>query len=413
MQETQRHSREADHRRDANRGPQAVQFGAGNIGRGFMGQLLHEAGYHITFIDAAVDLVTALEAEGRYPLRVLDAEQGAAQDLVIDNFSAVLVTDRARTDAAIAAADVVFTAVGVRYLGEIAPVLVSGLRARRAMDAPPLDVYLCENLLDAAGQLCNAVSALISEDERGWLQRRVGFVGTSVARMVPVLPSELRAGQPLLVVADGYHKLPYDAAARRAPQPPIDGMYAVPDFAAEGERKLFIYNMAHAALAYLGHQLGLQYVHQTFDDAAAMQLFRGALDEACAGLAAARPGVFSADQLAETRADILLRFANPMLQDTIDRVGRDPIRKLGRSDRLVGCALMCLRGGVRPHNITAICAAALRYDRAGDPDAERLQTMIRDRGPAQALAGVSGLDPSGDPDRKLISMVMKHYDLGA
>ena len=407
MQESQRQGHEA------NRGREAVQFGAGNIGRGFMGQLLHEAGYHITFIEAAADLVEALEAEGRYPLRVLDAEQGAAQELVIDNFSAALVSDRARTDAAIAAADVVFTAVGVRYLRDIAPVLVSGLRARRAADGPPLDVYLCENLLDAARKLRDAVYALISEDERGWLQQRVGFVGTSVARMVPVLPSELRARQPLLVVADGYHKLPYDGAARRAPHPPIDGMYAVPDFAAEGERKLFIYNMAHAALAYLGHQLDLQYVHQTFDDAAAVKLFRGALDEACAGLEVARPGVFSAEQLAETRADILLRFANPMLQDTIDRVGRDPIRKLGKSDRLVGCALMCLRGGVQPHNVAAICAAALRYDRAGDPDAERLQVVVRDRGPAQALAEVSGLDTCQDPDRELISMVMKHYDLGA
>lgn len=387
----------------------AVQFGAGNIGRGFMGQLLHEAGFHIVFVDAAAELVAALEAEGRYPLRLLDAARGAAHEMEIDGFDAVAVSERQRIDDAVAAAEVIFTAVGVKYLPDIAPLLASGLRARRAAAAAPLDIYLCENLLDAAGQLREAVSSLLDDEERDWLRHAVGFVGTSVARMVPVLPAELRSDRPLLVVADAFHKLPYDGAARRAPQPPIEGMYPVSDFGAEGQRKLFVYNMAHAALAYLGHQRSMRYVHEPFADPQAMRILRGALDEACAALAAKRPDVFSQEFLAETRADILLRFANPMLQDTIERVGRDPIRKLGRDDRLVGCAMLCLGSGIRPQNVAALCAAALRYNRSGDPDAGRLQRLIAEHGPAAALAEVSGLDPSGDPDRELISMVMEHY----
>ncbi|TVQ98020.1 MAG: hypothetical protein EA403_14535 [Spirochaetaceae bacterium] len=373
-------------------GRTAVQFGAGNIGRGFMGQLFFEAGYQIVFVDAVAELVDALNAAGEYPLRVLDAERGAEQNLVISGIRANHVSDHQVVHEAVAEAEVIATAVGVKYLSDIAATIASGLRLRAQRSGAPVDVYLCENLLGAAEQLRSAVAECLPEPTvRQWVDEHVGFVGTSVARMVPVLPPEVRAEQPLLVVADGYHKLPYDGPARRAPQPPIEGMYPVSDFAAEGERKLFVYNMAHAALAYLGAPLGYTWVHETFGDERAMAVFNGALDEACAGLLRARPEAFTEADLEETKADIRLRFANGMLKDTIDRVGRDPIRKLGRNDRLIGCALMCREAGIEPDNIIEICAAALGYRRAGDPDAQRLGRLMDERGAAGALSEVTGL----------------------
>ena len=371
----------------------AVQFGAGNIGRGFMGQLFFEAGYQIVFVDAVAELVNALNAAGAYPLRVLDAERGAEQNLSITGIRAVHIQDLAAVHEAIADAEVIATAVGVKYLSDIAAPLAAGLRLRAERDGAPVDVYLCENLLGAADQLRSAVRDCLHEPPvRQWVDKHVGFVGTSVARMVPVLPPEVRAEQPLLVVADGYHKLPYDGPARRAPQPAIEGMIPVPDFAAEGERKLFIYNMAHAALAYLGAPLGYTWVHETFGSEEAMAVFNGALDEACAGLLRSRPEAFTKAEMDETKADIRLRFANGMLKDTIERVGRDPIRKLGRNDRLIGCALMCRDAGIEPENIADICAAALGYRQASDPDAQRLGQLVEERGPAGALAEVTGLN---------------------
>ena len=385
-----------------NNGRTAVQFGAGNIGRGFMGQLFFEAGYNIVFVDSVGELVDGLNAAGEYPLRVLDAERGAEQNLLIRGIQAIHISDHQAVHEAVAGADVIATAVGVKYLTDIAPAIASGLRLRAQCSGGPIDIYLCENLLGAADQLRTAVRECLPEPSvRQWVDENAGFVGTSVARMVPVLPAEVRAAEPLLVVADGHHKLPYDGSARRAPQPPIEGMYPVPDFASEGERKLFVYNMAHAALAYLGAPLGYTWVHETFADNQAMTIFNGALDEACAGLQRSRPGAFTETDLDETKADIRLRFANGMLKDTIDRVGRDPIRKLGRNDRLIGCALMCLEVDVVPENIAVICAAALGYHQTGDPEAERLVRLVDERGPAGALCEITGFEP----DHPLIQLI--------
>ena len=50
----------------------AVMYGAGNIGRGFIGALLAHSGYHVTFIDVAEDVIDAINALGRYPVCTSD-----------------------------------------------------------------------------------------------------------------------------------------------------------------------------------------------------------------------------------------------------------------------------------------------------------------------------------------------------
>jgi mannitol-1-phosphate 5-dehydrogenase len=381
----------------------AVQFGAGNIGRGFMGQLFHEAGWRTAFVDTNDRLVDLISARGRYTLKLLDAYSGREIDLVISGVEGVHAADHGGVARRLAEAEAAGTAVGVKNLASIAPLLAEGIGQRRATNPRPLDIYLCENVVDASQQLRDATLGLLEAGLRNWADRNIGFVGTSVARMVPPPSGRFGNEDPLLVAADSYHVLPYDAAAARAAPLPVEGVRPVADFQAEVERKLFTHNLGHAALAYLGHLRGHAYIHEGFADERVSRVFDGALDETSQALLSRHAGSLDPGEHAEIRRDVRIRFGNPLLGDTVRRVARDPLRKLGAKDRLVGSIRLCLSQGVFPQNVCSVCAAALRYDDAEDPDAVRLQDLIARKGVGHVLRQVCGIDPDSGEGRAIIA----------
>jgi mannitol-1-phosphate 5-dehydrogenase len=133
-----------------------------------------------------------------------------------------------------------------------------------------------------------------------------------------------------------------------------------------------------------------------------MEVFQGALDETCEAILKKYPDVFTGRGNAEIRADIDLRFGNSLIQDTVYRVGRDPLRKLGPDDRLVGSAKLCMENGIFPRNIAYVCGAALCYDYEGDDDALRLQGLIASQGVEKTLREVSSVDPASDFGRVVV-----------
>ncbi|GAK57670.1 mannitol-1-phosphate 5-dehydrogenase [Candidatus Vecturithrix granuli] len=372
----------------------AVQFGAGNIGRGFMGQLFWEAGYTTCFVEYNSALAAKLNERKQYPLRLLDAYSKQHIDLTITQIHA-LTTEEVREIAEIfSQADMIATAVGVKNLEQIAPLIAAGVKLRHQEQTSPVDIYLCENLYEAADMLKKAVRQCLDSETAAWAEEHIGFVGTSVARMVPAASGRFGVQDPLFVVADSYHKLAYDGPARRGQEPDIQGMYAVKNFQAEVERKLFTHNLGHAALAYLGYLKGYTYVHEPFDDPELCAIFNGALDETTEALLKRYPDDLDAREHADIRKDVNIRFGNPLIMDTVQRVARDPIRKLGPNDRLIGSAKLCQQYGIFPKRIASICGAALRYDYSEDPEAVKLQAMIREIGVAQTLQQVSGVEPT-------------------
>ena len=381
----------------------AVQFGAGNIGRGLMGQLFQESGFETTFVDANALLVQHLNERGSYPLRVLDAYSQTARELTIDHFKAMRTDQEDAIAETIAQAHVAATAVGVANLQAISPLLAAGIRLRFARGAEPLDVYLCENMLGAAALLSQKVRGLLEGPARAWAEAQVGFVGTSIARIVGGAGARAPQDDPLLVVADAHRDIPYDGKAARAGEPGIAGFRPVSNFKAEVERKIFTHNVGHAALAYLGYLRGHTYIHDTFEDAFVKSVFDGALDETTEALLRCYPADLDRREHMEIRQDVRVRFGNPLLRDAITRVAKDPIRKLGRDDRIIGAAELCRSQTIRPDHIATICAAALCYDYPEDVHAMRLQTMIRQEGVQETLRQVSGIEPPSDFGQKVIA----------
>jgi mannitol-1-phosphate 5-dehydrogenase len=380
----------------------AIQFGAGNIGRGLMGQLLRESGFETVFVDVSKPLVDNLNDRGSYPLRLLDAYSQKAHELIIDHFRALRADQEDAVPEAIAKAHVVATAVGVANLEAISPLVAAGIRRRQERNGEPLDVYLCENMLGAAGMLSKHVMVRLDNSARAWAQKNIGFVGTSVARIVGGAGARLPGDDPLLVIADAHRDIPYDGQATRAGVLGIEGFHPVGNFKAEVERKIFTHNLAHAALAYLGYLRGHAYIHETFEDEFVRSVFDGALDETTEALLRRYPADLDRREHLEIRKDVRVRFGNPLLKDPITRVAKDPIRKLGHDDRIVGAAELYLSQGIIPDHIATACAAALCYDYLEDPSAMRLQSMIKKTGVAEVLRQVSGIEPTGDFGQRVI-----------
>lgn len=368
-----------------------VQFGAGNIGRGFIGHLLEKSGLYTVFVEANETLVAALRERGSYPIRLL-RKDGTFEDVRISHFEVLSAREEETIAKRIAHATLVLTAVGAKNLPHIAPLVALGIRRRKEENPKPLNVFLCENLKDAPHVFEKMVREHLSQEEEKFLAENVGFVGTVIARMVPVVSERFGALDPLCVVAEAYTRLPFDAKAIKGSLPPLFGFEGTEHFEAEEERKLFFHNLGHAILAYLGYRFGYAYIHEALRDSRIARVFSGAWEEVTEAFFRKYP-FWEKKEHEAYLTDLKERFANPAMMDTVTRVGREPLRKLAPEDRLIGGAQFCLKWGVFPEHIAFGCAAALLYDFPEDAEARALQDMLAKEGVKAVLEKICGVSP--------------------
>jgi mannitol-1-phosphate 5-dehydrogenase len=333
-------------------------FGAGNIGRGFIGLLFAESGYEVLFVEADADLVRMLNGAGRYPVRTL-AEDGGG-DTWVEGVSAIDAADTGRAADALTDADIAATAVGARALEKVAPVIAEGLSRRYAKGLGPLNILICENLPRARERLSGWLAGAAADGEaRAAIAGNTGLVETSIGRMTPVQTEEMKDGDPLRISAEPYAVLPVDAAAFKGDIPVIKGMAPCGDFDYYVKRKLYVHNMGHSSCAYLGMEAGYEYIADAIRDSGVGKTVREAMNESARALAIA----YGADpaELTEHVDDLVARFGNRALGDTCARVGADAERKLGPSERFLGAIELCRSVGVACPNIEEGTAAARRF----------------------------------------------------
>jgi mannitol-1-phosphate 5-dehydrogenase len=381
---------------------ESIIFGAGAIGRGFLGQLFSESGCRVTFADVDQPLLDALNARGSYTIRLVTND--TTEEVSIAPVRALHSGDADAVASALASCTIGATAVGAGNLKYIAPVVARGieLRARAGMETP-FNLILCENLKHAAAIFRDMVKAALPAEHHAYMDRTIGFVDTVIARMVPPLTPELRAQDPSLVIVEPYKELPVDRAGFAGEPPEIVGMIPYAPFSFFTERKLYIHNAGHAVLGYLGYLRGHEYGYQALQDDDIYFQARGAMEESARTLV--RKYSPPAGALLANIDDLLHRFGNRALGDTILRLGRDPLRKLARTDRLVGAALNCLAEGVRPANLVTGIAAGLLFDHPEDPVAGELQAKIHGYGLGRTLGEVCELAP-GEP---LFDRIIERY----
>lgn len=350
--------------------------------------MLCEGGYETTFVDADLSLVERLNERRAYPLRLV-SDMGS-ETLAIGPVSALFTGDEAAIVKAIAGADIVSIAVGASNLTRLGGMLAAGIQARGERGGGPLDILLCENQWHAATLMREILKPHF--DEAAWAEcvGQIGLVETVIGRMVPAPTEAIRAEDPLLVVAEPYKELPIAKTMLRGLPPTLPGLILADNFEAFEARKLYLHNMSHAALAYLGWRRGHEYIWQCAADEEVAGICRDALRETTAAISD-QYGL-PAQELDAYSADLMRRFTNKALGDTVARVAADPLRKLRPSDRLIGAAELCNRRGRSVEALGKIIAAALRYDNPTDPAAMTLQARREAEGDEAVLLSVCGIE---------------------
>lgn len=358
----------------------AVHFGAGNIGRGFVGLILHKAGYEVVFADVAAELIQALATNPSYQVHEVGRN---SRTWTVDNYRAInSATHESAVAAEIATAEIVTTAVGANILRFVAPVIAQAL-AVRSPELPPLQIMACENAINATDLL--RAEILAQGDER--MLAKAIFANTAVDRIVPAQ----EAGSGLDVTVEEF----FEWAVERPPfgghEPAIADVHFVDDLRPYIERKLFTVNTGHATLAYHGHLRGAATLANAMELPEVLAEVQAVLAETTAMLVA-RHGFDLVIHEAYVQ-QCLTRFSNPHLPDTPERVGRSPLRKLGRNERFIHPAAELAEIGQRPVALLRALGAALRFDLPSDPESERMSRLLADSTAEVFTAEVTGLTP--------------------
>ena len=360
----------------------AIQFGAGNIGRGFIGAVLNQAGYQVIFADVVETLLQQINERKGYTVHITDTN---SRDIEVKNISAVN-SGSDEAVAKVAEADVITTAVGLRILKFVAPTVAKGIVARKAAgNEKPLNVIACENGLKATSQLKELVFAQLDAETAAWAESHVGFPDAAVDRIVPPVHCEI----PLDVAVEEYFEWDVEKSSFVGEIPQIEGMTPVDNLEAYVERKLFTLNTGHATAAYLGKLKGLNTIGEAIADPEVYANVKGAMQQSGEGLI--KKFGFDHDQHFAYIEKILKRFQNPYLKDECNRVGREPGRKLSANDRIILPLLTAKGFGLAYDKLVLLAAAALTFNNPEDPQSVEIQQSIKDSGVEATIVKYTGL----------------------
>ncbi|MBE7081862.1 MAG: mannitol dehydrogenase [Clostridiales bacterium] len=377
-----------------------IMYGAGNIGRGFIGQLFSQSGYSVGFIDINKEVIARLNADKEYPVEIVTTE-GVTED-VVKNAYGIDGTDIELVSEEIATSDIMATAIGVNVLKFIAKPIALGLKKRFERNAGFFNIIICENLIGADYFLKGLIKEQIPE-YADRIDKEVGFVEASIGRMVPVMTEEKKQGNPLRVCVEPYNILPVDKDAFKGEIPEVKNLYPFAPFNLFIQRKLFMHNMSHALCAYLGYQRNYEYIYEAVGDYDIKCVAFNALCQSA--MAVAKENGVEIESLISHAQNLLYRFSNVALGDTVARVGKDTIRKLGANDRLIGAINLADKHNVNCEYLCLGVALGMRFAPDGDERSQELCAFAKENGARKTLEKYS------EYNGRMTDLICEFYDM--
>ncbi|KAI1817539.1 mannitol-1-phosphate 5-dehydrogenase [Poronia punctata] len=384
----------------------AVQFGAGNIGRGFVGCFLKDK-YRIVFADTYAPIVEQLNAKGQYNVIEFGTEETKPQ--TIKNLTAVnSVAEKDKLVEEISTANLVTCAVGPGILKFIAPAIAEGI-LKRSADLDPLTVIACENVKGNTHILADEIKKHIPSESAEKAKKLAVYANCAVDRIAPAQPSGISPDVQVEKYAEwvvdrtpfkSYAPFNADPKIKAADWAPLEipGVKWVDDLEPYIERKLFTVNTAHATAAYFGYNRNKPYVHDAMADPSIKEAVEAAVTETAAYIVKKYTSI-SEEEQRKYKEEIIKRISNPALNDSVLRVGRDPMRKLGLEERFIGPASALAKEGMEIKSLLAAIEMAFRFQNVeGDEPSETLAKIMAEKNPDQVIEEVCMVKKRVDPN---------------
>jgi len=371
----------------------AVLIGAGKIGRGIIAKSLIGAGYSLTLLDVDEELIALLRAAKSYTVRSLDETTDYTE--TITGYQAYSIGSK-EAQTAICNADIIFVSVGVNNLSALMRVVMCHLLKRVQTFRPPVDMVFCENIVGVSGRIENILKHELGVDT-SIFQGKVGFSGGSVGVVVPPFTDSLH------IVKGPYDDIHVEESALIT-KVRIPHFVPVSNFELCIREKLYIYNMAHALVSYIGWLFGYTYVDEAFASPRIILDARNAMRAVSNALS--REYDVPVNSIIKEAEDIEKRICNKRIRDTVVRIGEDPVRKLGYNDRLVGAYRLTQKHGFACDAILKGIAAGFLFAVPGDEAAVKIQTSIIEHGICASVMAFTGITEDA-----AITKIVRYYNI--
>lgn len=366
-------------------GKTAIHFGGGNIGRGFVAEFLYAAGYEVVFIDVMDNIINELQTTKSY--QVTEVSEGGETTKTITNYRAInSKTHEQDVIEEISTADVVTCAVGPNILKFIAPVISKGIDIRST--PKPLAVIACENAIGATDTLRGHIESHTDSERLKTMGERAQYANSAIDRIVPAQ----RPHSGLNVRIEKF----YEWVVEKGPfgnvgHPDIPAIHWVDHLEPYIERKLFTVNTSHATAAYYGRYAGKKTISEAMHDTYIRGVVCDVLKET-ASLIVDKHEIEAQEQQDYVET-IIARISNPYLEDSVERVGRAPLRKLGRKERFIGPAAQLAERGMKYDALLGSVEMALRFQNVkDDEESVELAKILKENSPADATVQLTGLE---------------------
>lgn len=365
----------------------ALIFGGGKIARGFVAQLLYRSGFHTVFAVPHAEKARALNDKGSYYVNVMG---NPAESQWISNYECICTADVEAVARAIETADIGFTAVGGKNLGTLALTIAQAyaLAAPRMGDRR-FTIITCENWVDPGKQLRAAVlSALAEEELKRSFDEHIGISEAAILRSGVEATEEVLSIDENAVSVTDYWELPVDAGRIKGEQICFEGVFYRDDFDSFLKRKLYTFNTTNATIAYLGCLRGIRLLADAANDADIVESVRKVHTEINPAIREEMGGALEEQYDFSQKA--MRKYQDRSVTDFTERHARDPIRKLGPSDRIVGTLRLVEKYGMSYDELAMVLAAAIYYPVTNPEDASavRLRELREEIGPLGVMETV-------------------------
>ncbi|QCI21276.1 mannitol-1-phosphate 5-dehydrogenase [Buchnera aphidicola (Hyperomyzus lactucae)] len=380
----------------------ALHFGAGNIGRGFIGKILSESGFHVFFSDIDQNIIDAINCNKEYVVKIVGNNQEKV--VTVKNVSAINSHDP-KVMKIISSVNIITTAVGPSSLDKIALIIAKGILYKiKVKSIISLNIIACENKIKASSFLKKAVLKKLSTKYHDYLNKYIGFVDCSIDTIIPLVKKENK--DSLFLIAEDFQEWIVNINQFKGTPPTIVNMKLSNNLNSFIERKLFTLNTGHAVAAYLGLIKKYQTIQEAILDKKIRFIVRSAMEES--GAVLIKRHNFNKDNHFSYINKIFFRFENPFLSDHLKRIARNPLQKLEKKERLIKPLIESIEYGLPHSNLAKGAAAAFYYQNPQDLESMKIFSLIKKQGIKKTLMTVCNVSINSTV---LCSILKEYYSI--